>query len=181
MQSANGSKSTPVTFRFKNIGPVKEAEMELGDLTIIAGRNNTGKTYLAYTLYGFSENMARMGRRGSSTHFDDLVKTVIKTGQATQPIDRESLNQVRKTMIQRLAKDFSEEVLPDVFSSSEASFEDASLEIVLNDAFPLEIPPQKEGNFSIAYDGSNIVIEQDSIMVNDTSLSILRRTMSIIS
>ena len=27
--------------------------MELGDLTIIAGRNNTGKTYLAYTLYGF--------------------------------------------------------------------------------------------------------------------------------
>ena len=53
MQSANGSKSTPVTFRFKNIGPVKEADMELGDLTIIAGRNNTGKTYLAYTLYGF--------------------------------------------------------------------------------------------------------------------------------
>ena len=27
--------------------------MELGDLTIIAGRNNTGKTYLVYTLYGF--------------------------------------------------------------------------------------------------------------------------------
>ena len=26
--------------------------MELGDLTLIAGRNNTGKTYLVYTLYG---------------------------------------------------------------------------------------------------------------------------------
>ena len=43
----------PVTYQFKNIGPVKQAELELGDLTVIAGRNNTGKTYLVYTLYGF--------------------------------------------------------------------------------------------------------------------------------
>ena len=38
-------------FVFKNLGPIHEAELELGDLTIIAGRNNTGKTYVAYTLY----------------------------------------------------------------------------------------------------------------------------------
>ncbi len=37
--------------RFQNIGPIKDAELELGDLTIIAGQNNTGKTYLVYTLY----------------------------------------------------------------------------------------------------------------------------------
>ena len=35
-------------FRFKNLGPIKEADLELGDLTIIAGRNNTGKTYRDY-------------------------------------------------------------------------------------------------------------------------------------
>ena len=40
-------------FRFKNIGPIEKAELEIGDLTIIAGHNNTGKTYLVYTLYGF--------------------------------------------------------------------------------------------------------------------------------
>ena len=49
----NSQRSGPVTFRFKNVGPVKDAEVELGDLTIIAGRNNTGKTYIVYTLYGF--------------------------------------------------------------------------------------------------------------------------------
>ena len=38
---------------FKNIGPIKKAELELGDLTIIAGQNNTGKTYLAHTIYDF--------------------------------------------------------------------------------------------------------------------------------
>ena len=38
---------------FKNIGPIKKAELGLGDLTIIAGQNNTGKTYLTHTLYNF--------------------------------------------------------------------------------------------------------------------------------
>ena len=40
-------------FIFKNLGPIHEAELELGDLTIIAGQNNTGKTYMVYALYGF--------------------------------------------------------------------------------------------------------------------------------
>ena len=38
---------------FKNLGPIKNAEIELNDLTIIAGKNNSGKTYIAYAIYGF--------------------------------------------------------------------------------------------------------------------------------
>lgn len=37
----------------KNLGPLKQAEFTLGDLTIICGCNNTGKTYAAYALFGF--------------------------------------------------------------------------------------------------------------------------------
>lgn len=37
----------------KNLGPVKDASIELADLTIICGKNNTGKTYLTYSLYAF--------------------------------------------------------------------------------------------------------------------------------
>ena len=37
----------------KNLGILKQAEFSLGDLTIICGKNNTGKTYTAYALYGF--------------------------------------------------------------------------------------------------------------------------------
>ncbi|MEA1951032.1 MAG: AAA family ATPase, partial [Planctomycetota bacterium] len=37
----------------KNLGAIKQAEFELGDLTIICGKNNTGKTYVTYALYGF--------------------------------------------------------------------------------------------------------------------------------
>ena len=39
--------------RLKNLGILKHAEFSLGDLTIICGENNTGKTYTDYTLYGF--------------------------------------------------------------------------------------------------------------------------------
>ena len=42
-----------LTVRLKNIGILKQAEFSLGDLTIICGENNTGKTYATYALYGF--------------------------------------------------------------------------------------------------------------------------------
>ena len=39
--------------RLKNLGILKHAEFSLGDLTLICGKNNTGKTYVAYALYAF--------------------------------------------------------------------------------------------------------------------------------
>ena len=42
-----------LTVKLKNIGILKQAEFSLGDLTLICGENNTGKTYAAYALYGF--------------------------------------------------------------------------------------------------------------------------------
>ena len=40
-------------FSIKNLGPIKDAQLELGDLTIVCGKNNTGKTYLAYSFFDF--------------------------------------------------------------------------------------------------------------------------------
>jgi len=39
--------------KVKNLGVLKQAEFTLGDLTIICGSNNTGKTYATYALFGF--------------------------------------------------------------------------------------------------------------------------------
>lgn len=39
--------------QIKNLGALKQAEFTLGDLTIICGGNNTGKTYATYALFGF--------------------------------------------------------------------------------------------------------------------------------
>jgi len=37
----------------KNLDTIKQAEFTLGELTIICGDNNTGKTYTTYALFGF--------------------------------------------------------------------------------------------------------------------------------
>ena len=42
--------------RLKNLGILKHAEFLLGDLTVICGKNNTGKTYATYALYGFLDS-----------------------------------------------------------------------------------------------------------------------------
>jgi len=39
--------------RLKNLGALQQASFSLGELTIICGKNNTGKTYATYALFGF--------------------------------------------------------------------------------------------------------------------------------
>lgn len=39
--------------QINDLGPLKQAELTLGDFTIICGANNTGKTYATYALFGF--------------------------------------------------------------------------------------------------------------------------------
>jgi len=43
----------------KNLGAIKQATFELSDLTLICGKNNTGKTYVTYALYGFLHTWQR--------------------------------------------------------------------------------------------------------------------------
>jgi len=38
----------------RNLGSIEEGEIELKPLTILFGKNNTGKTYAGYLLWGFS-------------------------------------------------------------------------------------------------------------------------------
>ena len=45
-----------LTVKLKNIGIIKQAEFSLGDMTIICGENNTGKTYTSCVLYGFLQS-----------------------------------------------------------------------------------------------------------------------------
>ena len=51
-----------LTVRLKNIGILKQAEFSIGDLTLICGENNTGKTYAACALFGFLESWRKFIR-----------------------------------------------------------------------------------------------------------------------
>ena len=162
----------PLAFRFKNLGPIRTADLELGDLTIIAGRNNTGKTYLTYTLYGFLKMWPQWpgadrfllgkDKNDRSEIFPDLhavAAQLVREGHADFPLSRDAVVQQRATVIQRLSDDFSRQAMSGVFSMAN-EFDDASIEMVsggLDGA--ITTPPGSEtAGISIEYDGSHATI-----------------------
>lgn len=44
------------SFTMKNLGSLEYADISLKPLTILCGKNNTGKTWLMYSIYGFLKN-----------------------------------------------------------------------------------------------------------------------------
>jgi len=66
-----------VKIKIKNLGALKQAEFTLGDLTIICGSNNTGKTYATYALFGFLFTWRRMF---SLTLNDDKIEQLLTDG-----------------------------------------------------------------------------------------------------
>ncbi len=47
-------------FEFEKLGAIASGSLELKDLTVICGKNNLGKTYLAYAIFGFLENVENL-------------------------------------------------------------------------------------------------------------------------
>lgn len=63
-------------FTFKNLGAIDSAEVAIYPLTIICGRNNTGKTYVSYAIYAFLATWRQLvGWQVNSNDFNSLVDT----------------------------------------------------------------------------------------------------------
>ena len=175
MQDTENHGHEPVRFRFRNIGPVKDAELELGDLTVIAGRNNTGKTYIVYTLYGFLKMWKRFSQWfvlpdekrpdvefPSRQDWKRFGRQLAESGRCTFPLNDRALDLQQEAIIQLVTQGFSEQALSDVFSSQRANFEESSIEIVRNrEEFNSPRSYKREGEsakISIEYDGSKAVV-----------------------
>ena len=166
----------PLTFTFKNIGPVRGAELELGALTVIAGRNNTGKTYLVYTLYGFLkawENWlepVRAARNRASRRppparypvFEQISEQVADKGQAELTVDRATLGRERIAAMNDLTRWFSAGRLAGVFSSPPEMFENASIGLRLGEELPGDAGAVEgpEVASPIRYDGMKLSVAE---------------------
>ena len=161
-------------FRFKNIGPIREAELELGNLTIIAGRNNTGKTYLVYTLYGFLKSfrellLGKAGSRFIKSHFeemvslstDELVSTLIAEGQVEWQVKENFLIEEQARLIQEMTREFSVNGISDVYNTSQGQFENSILEFELSSEVPIDsrisISIRKGRDLTISYNGTEFI------------------------
>lgn len=161
-------------FRMKNIGAVKQAEVELGDFTIIIGRNNTGKTHMAYAIYGFlrgfreimlsepfAQSLDEHFKRIASRTTRQIVDLLSVQGRVEWEINEADLEKERESLIDEMARIYSDSGIANVFSASPESFGNASFEIDLNHTMnkdiPLAIRIEKGRVLSFNYDGARVI------------------------
>lgn len=124
-------------FHFERIGPIDAADLELGDLTIIAGRNNTGKTYLVYTMYGFLRTWRSGWHRPLADallhQFGEFLSSEVGDKLA---VGRNDIGRLRRRTIEQAASRFSERSISEIFSSPPAEFAGARLSVKLGADLP---------------------------------------------
>ena len=69
-------RTTDLRLVVDNLGPIKHATVSLRPLTVLIGRNNTGKTYLAQALYA-ARRAVRDGRRSVSKPLTTQERTAL--------------------------------------------------------------------------------------------------------
>ena len=165
-------------FRFKNIGPIEEAELELGDLTIIAGHNNTGKTYMVYALYGFLKGLRDYVLKVVSPDYfcqqlslfegpsiEEIVSGLISGNKVSWNIDPKILCGEQIRVIEKAAEIYSDSGIAQVFNMPREVFSRASFEVEIVGGFreddSLGILVPTGGILSLGYDGERIELSFD--------------------
>jgi predicted ATPase len=112
--------------KLKNVGILREAEFELGNITIICGKNNTGKTYATYALYGFLE----FWKDGYNIPISrEIIKKLYLNG--TISINLTEFQNKYRQIVKSASKLYSK-ILYRIFASKEDYFSKSSVEISIN-------------------------------------------------
>lgn len=111
-----------LTVKLKNIGILKQAEFSLGDLTLICGENNTGKTYAACALYGFLRS------------WHQFIRFPISDAQIQQALTERvkiELSQATDDILIEACKKYTEQ-LHKIFAAPEDSFLKSEFRLLTN-------------------------------------------------
>ena len=117
--------------KVKNLGILQQAEFSLGDITIICGGNNTGKTYATYALYGFLSEWRE--------HLDSLEIPIIPD-KVIGDLRKDGVTRIKPMEYAQRARETLDAVcaeytanLSRVFAASEEKFQDAQFHIPMED------------------------------------------------
>ncbi len=163
--------------KVKNLGSLKQAEFELGELTVICGGNNTGKTYATYALFGFLDNWRDL-LDISINH--EIIDKLLSDGVVDIDLKTFSDNSVK--ILEEACKQYTKS-LPKVFASNIDKFKDSFFNITLNEnyktvSFERKLGAQNKEIFSIIKEeGDNklivsLLVERNkvafpNVMIND--------------
>lgn len=118
--------------RLKNIGVIKESEIDLSkDLIVLCGPNNTGKTYATYVAYALYRYVNVESKRFNNRITTDVNLAEIKKSGSVQ-IDLWKLFQDEENKLITRYVGFIMSRLSDVFDSNDTVFKNSSLKVVFD-------------------------------------------------
>ncbi|CCI19788.1 conserved hypothetical protein [Microcystis aeruginosa PCC 9807] len=114
--------------KIKNLGILKQAEFSLGDFTIICGRNNTGKTYATYALFGFLDTWRRL-LTWPTFGLKEKINQLLSDGVISLDLQEyvQQCESILTTGCQRYVQQ-----IPEVFAANEERFKNVDFQIELN-------------------------------------------------
>ncbi len=151
----------------ENLGVFKYAQYDLADLTIICGKNNTGKTYATYCLYGFLDFFIR----GYNINYpQEQVQKLLNDG--TLSISLNITQEIVNKYLQEACAKYLR-YLPKIFAAQDKYFVDTRMRVDL-DLNEIKIPVEFEHSYrSDKKDFLQIVKPSDknellvSLLIND--------------
>jgi hypothetical protein len=111
---------------FEKLGILNHAKIELGDFTIICGRNNTGKTYATYAVYGFLRTWWRLN---TSLIDREQFRTLLEQGSLEIDLQETVLTKW-STILSKLGSEYHK-LLPAVLAADPDRFMDTRIHIDL--------------------------------------------------
>jgi len=112
---------------FEHLGGIDNGSIELNDFTLFCGKNNSGKTYVMYSLYGL------LGK-DFDIRFNFVKKIIEKLKQeGTHRLDvRQILASHQKEMVKHIEEHFKE-YLPRLFGVTDEEFSDTAIHLNFDD------------------------------------------------
>jgi len=153
-------------FHFEHLGPINKGSVELGDLTIICGRNSVGKTYVSHSIWGLL-NQDRIDLRHFKNSVFDLTispekvesfaQSFIANTEPTAVEDSFSLKDLNILLnLNSFSEKYSKEGLQKTFNTDEHFFSSTKISIDIFNEFKskgkIQFPLlENEGLFSKFY------------------------------
>ncbi len=122
-------KEKIMVFTIENLGPIKKAPIEFGRLTILCGKNNTGKTYVTYNAYNYMSVLKQRLRTASRNEEGRVYSdSLLERGQLDidlSPFMEEMNKRIGKMMFNWSKKDAAKEMAAheDFYKASRMSLE----------------------------------------------------------
>jgi ABC-type uncharacterized transport system ATPase subunit len=139
-------------FEFKNIGLIDNTEIELADLTILCGENNTGKTYATYSIYGFYTLWRPLLRGEIKSTVEEALK---KSKNSQIDLNAIFLGKIN-SYLEKISSKYAMEYLFRVFASSENFFDGSKFTASLSEE-------PKKINFEKPYFKSILGAKKESV------------------